>query len=158
MYLNAQIAAGAQAVQLFDSWVGCLGPDDYREFVLPFVQQVIAGITPGVPVISFATGNPQLLPLLAEGGAAVIGVDWRVRLDDAWRMIGHDRAIQGNLDPHGAAGRHAASFAAAPPTSCSRPPAAPATSSTSATASCRKRRRPVRGPWLRSCMRVRRVS
>jgi uroporphyrinogen decarboxylase len=99
VYLNAQIAAGAQAVQLFDSWVGTLGPEDYRTYVLPYVQKVIAGITPGVPVISFATGNPQLLPLLAEGGASVISVDWRVRLDDAWRMIGHDRAIQGNLDP-----------------------------------------------------------
>jgi uroporphyrinogen decarboxylase len=99
VYLNAQIAAGAQAVQLFDSWVGCLAPDDYREFVLPAVQQVVAGITPGVTVISFATGNPQLLPLLAEGGAAVIGADWRVRLADAWQMIDHDRAIQGNLDP-----------------------------------------------------------
>jgi uroporphyrinogen decarboxylase len=99
IYLNAQIAAGAQAVQLFDSWVGCLGVDDYREFVLPFVEQVVRGITAGVPVISFSTGNPQLLPLLAESGAAVIGVDWRVRLDEAWRMIGHDRAIQGNLDP-----------------------------------------------------------
>jgi len=99
VYLNAQIAAGAQAVQLFDSWVGCLGPDDYREFVLPFVKHVVAGITPGVPVISFATGNPQLLPLLADGGAAVVGADWRVRLADAWQMIGQDRAIQGNLDP-----------------------------------------------------------
>jgi uroporphyrinogen decarboxylase len=99
VYLNAQIAAGAGAVQLFDSWVGCLGPDDYRQFVLPFVQQIIAGISPGVPVISFATGNPQLTPLLAEGGAAVVGVDWRVRLADAWQMIGHHRAIQGNLDP-----------------------------------------------------------
>jgi uroporphyrinogen decarboxylase len=99
VYLNAQIAAGAQAVQLFDSWVGCLGPDDYREYVLPFVAQVVQGVTPGVPVISFATGNPQLVPVLAAGGASVIGVDWRVRLDEAWKMIGHDRAIQGNLDP-----------------------------------------------------------
>jgi uroporphyrinogen decarboxylase len=99
VYLNAQIAAGAQAVQLFDSWVGCLGVDDYRASVLPFVRQVVRQITPGVPVINFATGNPQLLPLLAEAGAAVVGVDWRVRLDDAWKMIGHDRAIQGNLDP-----------------------------------------------------------
>ena len=99
VYLNAQIAAGAGAVQLFDSWVGCLGPDDYRQFVLPFVRQIIGGISPGVPVISFATGNPQLTPLLAEGGPAVVGVDWRVRLEDAWQMIGHDRAIQGNLDP-----------------------------------------------------------
>jgi uroporphyrinogen decarboxylase len=99
VYLNAQIAAGAQAVQLFDSWVGCLGVDDYRQFVLPYVADVIRNITPGVPVINFATGNPQLLPLLAEAGAAVVGADWRVRLDDAWKMIGHDRAIQGNLDP-----------------------------------------------------------
>jgi uroporphyrinogen decarboxylase len=99
VYLNAQIAAGAGAVQLFDSWVGCLGPDDYRQFVLPFVRQIIAGISPGIPVISFATGNPQLVPLLAEGGAAVVGVDWRVRLADAWQMIGPERAIQGNLDP-----------------------------------------------------------
>jgi uroporphyrinogen decarboxylase len=99
VYVNAQIAAGAQAVQLFDSWVGTLGPNDYRTYVLPFVKQVVAGILPGVPVISFSTGNPQLIPLMAESGAAVIGVDWRVRLDDAWRMIGFDRAIQGNLDP-----------------------------------------------------------
>jgi uroporphyrinogen decarboxylase len=99
VYLNAQIAAGAQAVQLFDSWAGCLGPDDYRQFVLPFVAQVVSQITPGVPVISFATGNPQLIPLLAASGAGVIGVDWRVRLDEAWQMIGPERAIQGNLDP-----------------------------------------------------------
>lgn len=99
IYLNAQIAAGAQAVQLFDSWAGTLGPDDYRTYALPYVQKIIAGITSGTPVISFATGNPQLLPLLAEGGASVISVDWRVRLDDAWQLIGPDRAIQGNLDP-----------------------------------------------------------
>jgi uroporphyrinogen decarboxylase len=99
VYLNAQIAAGAQAVQLFDSWVGCLGVDDYRRFVLPYVEQIVRQITPGVPVINFATGNPQLLPLLAESGAGVVGVDWRVRLADAWQMIGHERAIQGNLDP-----------------------------------------------------------
>jgi uroporphyrinogen decarboxylase len=99
VYLNAQIAAGAAAVQLFDSWVGCLGPADYGDFVLPFMRQTIDGITPGVPVISFATGNPQLTPLLAKGGAAVIGVDWRAQLADAWHTIGYDRAIQGNLDP-----------------------------------------------------------
>lgn len=98
-YLNAQVAAGAQCVQLFDSWVGCLGPDDYRRFVLPYVRQIVAGITAGVPVINFATGNPALLPLLAEAGSAVVGVDWRVRLDEAWRIVGHDRAVQGNLDP-----------------------------------------------------------
>jgi len=98
-YLNAQIAAGAQCVQLFDSWVGCLGPDDYRRYVLPYVKQIIAGLTPGTPVINFATGNPALLPQLAEAGSAVVGVDWRVRLDDAWQTIGHHKAIQGNLDP-----------------------------------------------------------
>lgn len=98
-YLNAQIAAGAQAVQLFDSWVGCLSVDDYRRYVLPYVRQIIGNLVPGVPVINFATGNPALNPLLAEGDSAVVGVDWRVRLDDAWHAIGTDRAIQGNLDP-----------------------------------------------------------
>ncbi len=98
-YLNLQIAAGAQAVQLFDSWVGALGPDDYRRYVLPYVRSIVAGLTPGAPLINFGTGNPALLPLYAEAGGAVIGVDWRVRLDDAWRTVGHDRAVQGNLDP-----------------------------------------------------------
>lgn len=99
LYLNAQIAAGAQAVQIFDSWVGCLGPEDYRRFVLPYVQELIAGITPGAPVIHFGAGNPKLLPLLAEAGGDVLGIDWRVSLADAWRDVGHDRAVQGNLDP-----------------------------------------------------------
>ncbi len=98
-YLNAQITAGAQCVQLFDSWAGCLGPDDYRRYVLPYVQAIIQGVTPGVPVINFATGNPALLPLLAEGGSSVVGIDWRVRLDQAWQTVGHDKAVQGNLDP-----------------------------------------------------------
>ncbi|HEX3724750.1 MAG TPA: uroporphyrinogen decarboxylase [Pirellulales bacterium] len=99
LYLNAQIAAGAQAVQLFDSWVGCLAPDDYRRYVLPYTKAVIDAITPGVPVIHFATGNPALLGLLAEAGGDVLGIDWRVELDEAWRAVGHHRAIQGNLDP-----------------------------------------------------------
>jgi uroporphyrinogen decarboxylase len=99
LYLNAQIAAGAQCVQLFDSWAGCLGSDDYRQYVLPYVQGIIQDLVPGVPVINFATGNPALLPLLAEGGSRVVGVDWRIRLDEAWEQIGHDRSIQGNLDP-----------------------------------------------------------
>jgi uroporphyrinogen decarboxylase len=98
-YLNEQIAAGAQLVQIFDSWVGCLGPEDYRRFVLPHTRALIAAITPGTPVIHFATGNPALLPLLSEAGGDVIGVDWRIRLDEAWLAIGHDKAIQGNLDP-----------------------------------------------------------
>jgi uroporphyrinogen decarboxylase len=98
-YLNAQIVAGAQAVQLFDSWVGCLGPDDYRRYVLPYVKAVIDALVPGIPVINFATGNPALLPLLAEAGGNVIGLDWRVRLDEGWEAVGHNRAVQGNLDP-----------------------------------------------------------
>ncbi len=98
-YLDSQLAAGAQAVQLFDSWAGCLGPDDYRRFVLPHTRTVIRAIRPGVPVVHFATGNPALLPLLAEAGGDVIGIDWRIALDDAWRLVGEDRAVQGNLDP-----------------------------------------------------------
>jgi uroporphyrinogen decarboxylase len=98
-YLNAQIAAGAQCVQLFDSWAGCLSVADYRHYVLPFTSAVIQGITPGVPVINFATGNPALIPLLAEAGGDVIGVDWRIELADAWRAIGDSKGIQGNLDP-----------------------------------------------------------
>lgn len=99
LYLNAQFAAGAQCVQLFDSWAGCLNPEDYRRYVLPHVQAIIRSLPPGAPVINFATGNPALLPLLAEGGAPVVGVDWRERLDAAWRIVGHDKAVQGNLDP-----------------------------------------------------------
>ena len=98
-YLNAQIAAGAQAVQLFDSWVGCLSPDDYRTYVLPHTQSVIRGVTPGVPVLHFGTGTAALLELMREAGGDVIGIDWRVRLDDSWARIGHDVAVMGNLDP-----------------------------------------------------------
>ena len=99
LYLNAQIAAGAQCVQLFDSWVGCLGLDDYRAYVLPYVQKIMSGLTPGVPVISFATGNPALLQVLAEAGPTVVGVDWRIRLSEAWDRVGPEFAVQGNLDP-----------------------------------------------------------
>jgi uroporphyrinogen decarboxylase len=97
-YLNAQIAAGAQAVQLFDSWVGCLSPDDYREYVLPHTREVIRNITPGTPVIHFGTGTATLLELMREAGGDVIGLDWRVRLDEEWRRLG-DVAVMGNLDP-----------------------------------------------------------
>ena len=98
-YLNAQIEAGAQAVQLFDSWVGCLSPDDYREFVLPHTRAVIEGIRPGVPVIHFGTGTAALLELMSEAGGDVIGLDWRVRLNEAWKRIDGNKAIMGNLDP-----------------------------------------------------------
>lgn len=98
-YLNAQIDSGAQAVQLFDSWVGCLSPDDYREFVLPHTRAVIQNVKPGVPVIHFGTGTAALLELMREAGGDVIGLDWRVRLDEGWRRVGHDVAVMGNLDP-----------------------------------------------------------
>lgn len=98
-FLNGQIQAGAQAVQLFDSWVGCLGPDDYCCYVLPYTRAVLEAITQHTPVIHFTTGNPALLPLVRQAGGQVIGVDWRIRLDEAWQTIGYDRAIQGNLDP-----------------------------------------------------------
>jgi uroporphyrinogen decarboxylase len=98
-YLAAQIAAGAGIVQIFDSWVGCLGPDDYRRHVLPYTKAVIDALPANVPVIHFATGNPALVPMTAQAGGSVIGVDWRVRLEDAWRAIGARHAIQGNLDP-----------------------------------------------------------
>jgi uroporphyrinogen decarboxylase len=98
-YLNAQIEAGAQAVQLFDSWVGCLSPDDYREYVLPHTRSVVQGLTPGTPVLHFGTGTGTFLELLREAGGDVIGLDWRVNLDEAWERVGHDRAVMGNMDP-----------------------------------------------------------
>lgn len=98
-YLTAQIDAGCQAVQLFDSWAGCLSPQDYRTYVMPYTQAVIRGVPAGTPVINFLTGNPALLPLAREAGGQVIGLDWRIGLKDGWETVGHDRAVQGNLDP-----------------------------------------------------------
>jgi uroporphyrinogen decarboxylase len=99
-FLLAQIAAGAQAVQLFDSWVGVLSPADYRDSVLPFVQKILGDVTKtGAPVIHFGTNTATLLEAQAEAGGTVIGIDWRIGLNDAWERIGTHRAIQGNLDP-----------------------------------------------------------
>lgn len=99
-YLKAQIAAGAQAVQVFDSWVGTLAPEDYREFVLPYSRYVIQGLKDeGVPIIHFANNASTLLEMIREAGGDVFGVDWRINLDEAWRRLGYDVAIQGNLDP-----------------------------------------------------------
>lgn len=98
-YLSRQVAAGVQAVQLFDSWVGCLSPADYRASVAPYMRRIFAALRPlGVPAIHFGTGTAGLLREMAEAGGDVIGVDWRVGLAEAWAQIG-DRAIQGNLDP-----------------------------------------------------------
>ena len=99
-YLVAQIRAGAQAVQIFDSWVGALSPQDYEEFVLPYSQRVLAAAkAENVPVIHFGTNTTTLLPLMKRAGGDVIGLDWRIPLDDGWKLLGHDVAIQGNLDP-----------------------------------------------------------
>jgi uroporphyrinogen decarboxylase len=99
-YLVAQAEAGAQALQVFDSWAGVLSPLDYREKVLPYTRRVIArALESGVPVIYFGTDLNGLLGVLSETGADVIGVDWRIEIDDAWEQIGDDFAVQGNLDP-----------------------------------------------------------
>jgi uroporphyrinogen decarboxylase len=99
-YLRAQVEAGAQAIQVFDSWAGALDPHDYRRFVLPTMRRLFAALAGlGVPLIHFGVGTGELLPLFREAGADVIGVDWRVPLDAAWRRVGFDAAVQGNLDP-----------------------------------------------------------
>ena len=99
-YLAAQARAGAQALQLFDSWVGCLSPQDYRTYALPHSRRALAlAGEAGVPVIHFGTGTAPFLEDFAGAGGDVIGVDWRIPIDEAWRRIGESRAVQGNLDP-----------------------------------------------------------
>jgi uroporphyrinogen decarboxylase len=99
-YLRAQVAAGAQILQLFDSWVGALSPQDYSEYVLPHTRFIFDGLKgSGVPTIHFGTGTATLLEQMVEAGGDVISVDWRIPLDDAWQRIGDDHGIQGNLDP-----------------------------------------------------------
>ncbi|MEP0844605.1 MAG: uroporphyrinogen decarboxylase [Phycisphaerae bacterium] len=98
-YLNGQIDAGAQAVQIFDSWVGCLSSDDYRAFVLPHTDALIHAVKPGVPIIYFGVDTAALLGAMRDTGVDVIGLDWRVNLRQTWACLGHDVAVQGNLDP-----------------------------------------------------------
>lgn len=100
-YLRVQAAAGAQALQLFDSWAGALSPADYAEYVLPHTRRAIQTVadTCDVPVIHFGTGTSGMLPLLKRAGGDVIGVDWRIELNEAWDRLGEDVAVQGNLDP-----------------------------------------------------------
>jgi uroporphyrinogen decarboxylase len=99
-FLSAQIAAGAQVVQMFDSWAGVLAPEDYRRFVLPYSRQVIEALKPlGVPIIHFAVGSAGILRLMAEAGSHVLGLDWRIDLDAGRRWLGEGVAVQGNLDP-----------------------------------------------------------
>ncbi|MGI6684031.1 MAG: uroporphyrinogen decarboxylase [Bacillota bacterium] len=99
-YLKAQIKAGAQAVQLFDSWVGTLNREDYQKYVMPYSQMVLDGLKESkVPVIHFANQGSAFLELVKEAGGDIIGIDWRINLDEAWFRIGYDRGIQGNIDP-----------------------------------------------------------
>jgi len=99
-FLRAQVAAGASAVQLFDSWAGALTPQQYEAHVLPASRKVFAGLADlGVPRVHFGVGTGELLGLLADAGADVVGVDWRVPIDAGWERIGFDKGVQGNLDP-----------------------------------------------------------
>jgi uroporphyrinogen decarboxylase len=96
-YVAAQVRAGADVVQLFDSWVGALSPADYEEFVAPWSARILAAVD--VPTIHFGTGASTLLPAMARAGGDVIGLDWRIALDDGWALVGEERGVQGNLDP-----------------------------------------------------------
>jgi uroporphyrinogen decarboxylase len=99
-YLSAQIQAGAQAVQVFDSWIGALSPQDYQRYVFPHSTRLLKTVEAlGTPVIHFGAGTPTLLPWMRQAGGTVLGLDWRIPLDDGWKTVGSDRAIQGNLDP-----------------------------------------------------------
>lgn len=99
-FLKAQVAAGVDAVQIFDSWVGCLSPNDYNEFVFPHMKRLFEETNElGVPRIHFGTGTAALLTMMKEAGGEVIGLDWRVHLDEAWRRLNFEVAVQGNLDP-----------------------------------------------------------
>jgi uroporphyrinogen decarboxylase len=97
-YLREQVSAGAEAVQLFDSWLGLLGPVDYETMVLPYTRRIFEALRGLAPTIHFSTGTTSLLPLIASAGSDVVSIDWRLSLDDAWRQIGFDKGIQGNLD------------------------------------------------------------
>jgi uroporphyrinogen decarboxylase len=97
--LNGQIAAGCQAVQIFDSWIGALSPADYRRYAQPYTAALVRAVTPGVPVIHFGTDTAGFLEDFREAGGDVIGVDWRVDLGQAWRALGDGVSIMGNLDP-----------------------------------------------------------
>jgi uroporphyrinogen decarboxylase len=99
VYLNDQIKAGAEAVQVFDSWVGCLSPADYREFVLPHQRRLMAALDKSVPHIHFAFGSSHLLTMIKEAGGDVIGLDWRIAIDEAWKALNHETGVKGNLDP-----------------------------------------------------------
>ena len=96
-YVAAQVGAGADVIQIFDSWVGALSREDYEEFVAPYSRRILGAVD--VPTIHFGTGTSHLLDLMADAGGDVVGLDWRVPLDRGWELVGEDRGVQGNLDP-----------------------------------------------------------
>ena len=99
-YLVSQVSAGAQAIQIFDSWVGVLSPEDYKRYVLPYSQKMIQAVQKTrVPILHFGTNTATLLSLMKQAGGDVIGLDWRMPLDQGWDLLGKDMAVQGNLDP-----------------------------------------------------------
>ena len=99
-FARAQVEAGVDVIQVFDSWIGCVSPQDYERFVRPSVQRIFAELAPlGVPMIHFGVNTAMLLPQMKDDGGTILGADWRIPLDEAWRTIGYDKGIQGNLDP-----------------------------------------------------------
>ena len=99
-YLKMQVSAGAQALQIFDSWVGCLSPSDYEKYILPYSRRVFEGLKDvGVPIINFSTGTSTMLDLVHKAGGDVISFDWRIQMDSARALLGKDQPVQGNLDP-----------------------------------------------------------
>jgi len=99
-YLRAQIAAGVDAIQIFDSWVGALSPDDYAQYVQPYMRRIFTSLgSAGVPMVHFGVATSTLLGAMRTDGATVIGLDWRIPLDEGWALVGHNLAVQGNLDP-----------------------------------------------------------
>jgi uroporphyrinogen decarboxylase len=99
-YLKMQVAAGAQALQIFDSWIGCVTPEDYKEYILPYCQKVMNALKDlDVPVINFSTGTSSMLDVIAQAGGDVMSFDWRINIDQARDVIGWDKPVQGNMDP-----------------------------------------------------------
>ena len=97
-YINAQIDAGVQAIQVFDTWVGCLGPEDYRQYVQPYTKMMLDAVKPGTPIIHFGTGTGMLLEAMRDAGGDIIGLDAHVEIDEAWARLGEGVGVMGNLD------------------------------------------------------------